>query len=231
MKTQLSEKTFIAVDNRQLTRASCDQDGEWSVTTFLSDQKASCLAADPTNKDVIYAGANGKGCFRSQDRGRSWSPLGLEGQIVKSLAVSPHDPGVIYAGLKPASVAISRDGGQTWVLKHGLPEFPNPLTSCPGYQRPVGPPILLQIGPGDQVPVVTDHSFSQDGQELEHCVFDETSYVNPDNQDTGRHLLDSRDAVVLMPRKPLEVGKAYTVRIVVNGQTVSWTFTAVGSPW
>lgn len=128
-------------------------------------------------------------------------------------------------------LTFPRDGGQTWVLKHGLPEFPNPLTSCPGYQRPVGPPIILQIGPGDQVPVVTDHSFSQGGQELEHCVFDETSYVNPDNQDTGRHLLDSRDAVVLMPRKPLEVGKTYTVRMVVNGETVSWEFTAVSSPW
>jgi len=110
----VSEKIFLAVDNRQLTRASCDQDGKWSVETLLSDKKACCLAADPTNKDLIYAGTNGEGCFRSEDRGQSWPPLGLAGEIVKSLAVSPHDPKVIYAGLKPATVAVSRDGGQAW---------------------------------------------------------------------------------------------------------------------
>ncbi len=124
-----------------------------------------------------------------------------------------------------------RDGGQTWVLKHGLPEFPDPLTSCPGYLRPVGPPIVLQIGPGDGTPAVSDHSFKQGEQELEHCLFDETSYVNPTHQDTGRLLLDKRDAIVLMPRRPLEVGKTYSVSIVVNGETVSWSFEAVISPW
>jgi hypothetical protein len=25
------------------------------------------------------------------------------------------------------------DGGETWVLKHSLYEYPNPLSSCPGY--------------------------------------------------------------------------------------------------
>jgi hypothetical protein len=114
MTTTLSQKTFIAVDNQQLTRASCDRDGRWSVETLLSSNKASCLASDPTNKNVVYAGTNGEGVFRSEDRGQSWAPLGLEGQIVKSLAVSPHDPDVIYAGLKPASVTLSRDGGQSW---------------------------------------------------------------------------------------------------------------------
>lgn len=123
-----------------------------------------------------------------------------------------------------------RDGGQTWVLKHGLPEFPNPLTSCPGYQRPVGPPIILQMGPGDRTPAVGTHSFRAGDQELEHCIFDETSFVNPDYQDTGRRLLGERDAIVLMPRRPLEVGQTYTVEIVVDGEPVIWSFTAVSPP-
>jgi uncharacterized protein YkwD len=123
-----------------------------------------------------------------------------------------------------------RDGGQTWVLKHGLPEFPNPLTSCPGYQRPVGPPIILQMGSGDGVPVVGAHSFRAGDQELEHCLFDETSYVNPSYQDTGRRLLGDRDAIVIMPRRPLEVGQTYTVEIVVDGEPVIWSFTAVSPP-
>jgi hypothetical protein len=124
-----------------------------------------------------------------------------------------------------------RDGGQTWVLKHALPEFPDPLTSCPGYQRPTGPPIMLQTGSGDGVPAVTSHSFTQEGQEIEHCLFDETSYVNPTHQDTGRLLLDKRDAIVIIPRSPLEVGKTYSVSLVVNGESFSWSFEAVSRPW
>ncbi len=110
----LSDKTFLAVNGQGLTRACCDQDGKWSVTTSLNEQKACCLAADPLNQNVIYAGTNGSGVFRSVDRGQTWSAHGLEGQIVKSLAVSPHDPNVIYAGMKPATVTLSRDGGHTW---------------------------------------------------------------------------------------------------------------------
>ena len=123
-----------------------------------------------------------------------------------------------------------RDGGATWVLKHGLPEFPNPLTSCPGYQRPVGPPIILQMGSGDGTPAVGDHSFKAGDQALEHCLFDETSYVNPSYQDTGRRLLDDRDAIVIMPRRPLEVGQTYTVDIVVDGTPFSGSFEAVSPP-
>ena len=77
-------------------------------------QLAQTLAADPANSDVVYAGSNGNGIFRSEDKGRTWAPWGLEGQIVKALAVSPHDPETIYAGLKPAMMAVSRDGGQSW---------------------------------------------------------------------------------------------------------------------
>ncbi|UCG23891.1 MAG: hypothetical protein JSW55_17430 [Chloroflexota bacterium] len=114
MTNMVDEKVFVSVDGRNLNRASRAQDGSWSVETYLGDQKACCLAADPSKKDVIYVGTNGNGVFRSEDRGRMWSPVGLAGQIVKSLAVSPQDSNIIYAGMKPATVAISGDGGQTW---------------------------------------------------------------------------------------------------------------------
>jgi hypothetical protein len=107
-------------------------------------------------------------------------------------------------------------------------EYPDPLTSCPGYSPPTGPAILLQLGSGDLTPGVSAHSFSQGGQPLEHCVFDETSYVhpNPSEQNTGRVILDSRDAVVLLPREPLSPGLDYTVSLTVDGQTYFWSFTA-----
>jgi hypothetical protein len=110
----VDDKVFLAVSGESLTRAGCGQGGEWLVETLLDGQGACCLAADPANKDVVYAGSNGNGIFRSEDKGRTWAPFGLEGQIVKALAVSPHDPETIYAGLKPATMAVSRDGGGSW---------------------------------------------------------------------------------------------------------------------
>ena len=110
----IHEKIFITVNGQSVTRASCNRDENWSVGTLLAEQRAACLAVDPQNRNVIYTGTNGNGIFRSMDRGKTWSALGLDGQIVKALAVSPHDPQVMYAGTKPALMYISRDGGQSW---------------------------------------------------------------------------------------------------------------------
>jgi len=139
-----------------------------------------------------------------------------------------NDPTAIYP------VYFPRDGGQTWVLDHKLFEYPQPLTSCPGYQRPSGPPIMLLLGNGDQTPRVTGSSFVQleGGLALPHCVFDETTYSNPSEsaQRTGRFILAQRNAVILMPRQPLLVDRSYVVSITVNGTTHSWQFTAVPRP-
>jgi hypothetical protein len=61
---------------------------------------------------------------------------------------------------------------------------------------------------------------------LEHCVFDETTYTNPDSgtQSTGRNVLNARDAIVLIPRNPLTAGAIYQVSITANGQTYAWSF-------
>ena len=111
----IKERTFIAVNGQSLTKATCNGNGHWSIDTLLADQKASCLAVDPQNKDVVYTGTNGNGIFRSSDGGQTWSAMGFDGHTVKSLAVSPHDPKVIYAGTKPAYMYISRDWGESWM--------------------------------------------------------------------------------------------------------------------
>ncbi len=105
-------------------------------------------------------------------------------------------------------------------------EQPDPLSSCPGYSIPSGLPIILQIGPGNQIPHVTSHSFKTGSTQLDHCVFDETSYVNSDSasQSTVRSIFNARDAIILIPRSPLKAGTAYTVSITSNGQVYTWTF-------
>lgn len=129
-------------------------------------------------------------------------------------------------------VFFPQDGGFTWLTAYNGNEFPNPLASCPGYVAPSGPPILLQLGSGNLSPTVTDHSFSQGDTPLEHCIFNETTYTNPNinDQNSARIILNLRDAVVLMPRWPLSLGEAYTVSITADGSTYTWSFSVVSSP-
>ena len=107
--------TFIlATTGSNLAHAEKNGTGEWTVSAPLPGKDVRCLAANPLDKRIIYAGTQGEGVFCSNDFGCSWQPAGLEGQVVKSLAVSPHEPGTIFAGVKPAGIYVSRDSGQTW---------------------------------------------------------------------------------------------------------------------
>jgi uncharacterized protein YkwD len=124
------------------------------------------------------------------------------------------------------------DGSETWIVRHSLFEWPDSTESCPGYSRPTGAPIVLQIGSGDQVPNVTSHILAKGDQALESCIFDETNYRNSDEyeQDVGRTILDIQDAIVIMPRQPLPVNETYTVQVVVNGETYTWSFNTIKGP-
>lgn len=106
-------------------------------------------------------------------------------------------------------------------------EYPDPLSSCVGYSSPAGLPIVLQIGAGDMKPDVTFHTFVHGNMKLDHCVFDETTYANPDTdaRTLGRAILNSRDAIVLIPRDPLTPGETYSVSITANGKSYTWSFT------
>src|SRR5262245_55744017 len=110
----MSVTSFIATTGSGLTRATHTASGAWHVETLLADQDVRCLAADPLHPDVVYAGTQGQGVFRSDDGGTTWRPAGLGGHIVKALAVSQAEPGVVYAGTKPPLLFVSRDGGLSW---------------------------------------------------------------------------------------------------------------------
>jgi hypothetical protein len=111
-------------------------------------------------------------------------------------------------------------------------EYPDPLSPCPGYTTPTGPALYLLLGSGELTPHVTTHSFAREGVALEHCAYDETSYTHPDPnaQYLGRSILGGRDAIILIPRDPLEPGATYTASILADGYTHTWTFTANSSP-
>jgi len=107
-------KTFLSTNGSRLARAECGANGQWSVEFLLEDKNVRCLTSDPCNPNIVYAGTQGNGVLRSEDRGKTWQPVGMEGQMVKSIAICRADPQVIYAGTKPPAIFVTCDGGQTW---------------------------------------------------------------------------------------------------------------------
>jgi uncharacterized protein YkwD len=161
----------------------------------------------------------GFGSYREADGG--WD-MGACLDVIRGLGSIP--PSITFPLFWPG------DGGTMPYTSFNGGEWPNPLSSCSGYSPPSGPPIYLQIGSSNQVPSVSAHSFQQAGSPLVHCVFDETNYTNADTnaQTTGRAILNMRDAIVLMPRDPLNPGLTYTVSITNSGTAYTWSFTVIG---
>lgn len=124
------------------------------------------------------------------------------------------------------------NGSATWVVRHSMYEWPDPLAGCPGFARPSGAPLVLQLGDGSLTPRVTSHRLMDGNQVLESCRFDETTYTNSNAfaQGTGREILNQRDAVVIIPRHELAMGRTFTVEVVANGQTYTWSFSTRRPP-
>lgn len=156
----------------------------------------------------------GYGSFREADGGLQ---MGASLDVLRGLGSLPAD----------ISFPIAWPGeGSIVPLTSHTTEYPDPLSSCPGYVTPAGLPIILQIGSGDQTPDIKDHSLYQGSTPLEHCIFDETSYTNGDAsaQELARAILGARDAIVLIPRQPLAPGATYRVSISLASGNYSWSF-------
>ncbi len=141
-------------------------------------------------------------------------------------------------GVSPTTrfpVRYPDEGMELPALSYDGNEWPDPLTSCPGYaasdptKTRTGPPLVLILGAGDVTPKVTRTAFTDEaGAALAHCTFDQTNYKNPDSslQRIGRGGLEMRSAVIVMPKAPLKPGARYTLTIVNSGATHTWSFRA-----
>lgn len=110
-------------------------------------------------------------------------------------------------------------------------EWPDPLAPCAGYRPPTGPAITLQLGT-EVNPEVTAHSFARDGERLEHCIYDASTYANPDaiQARSANGILKLMGVVVLIPREPLISGATYSVSITARGATHAWSFSVASRP-
>ena len=108
-----------------------EREGVWETRISLTGSGAQCLALDPSDRDVVYAGLREDGVRRTTDGGESWSDCELPAPGVFSLAVSAAD-GAVYAGTEPSALYRSDDRGETWVELTGLFEPPSrPTWSFP----------------------------------------------------------------------------------------------------
>jgi photosystem II stability/assembly factor-like uncharacterized protein len=116
---------ILVTTGNGIGRAISGVEQSWRSNTVLQGQDVRCLAADPLERGIVYAGTQGNGVFRSVDCGETWQAAGLSGQVVTSLAASPHQPGLLYAGVRPAAMHVSADGGITWSELRGFRDIPN----------------------------------------------------------------------------------------------------------
>jgi hypothetical protein len=195
------------VSNLAASTRATDSD-VWAVDLWMQAPFHALGMLDPALRTVGFAIAHA-------ERGKLQTAAGLDVIRGRSAAV----PDAAYPIVWPAN-------GTTVPIAAHTAEYPNPLSSCPGYDAPTGLPLIVQLGSGANVPRVTG-SWIADGETmLEHCVFDESSYRNRDavQQQLGRSILASRNAIVLIPREPLMSGHRYRAVIEAGGQLIDWTF-------
>jgi pSer/pThr/pTyr-binding forkhead associated (FHA) protein len=132
-------------------------------------------------------------------------------------------------GAAALPIEFPPDGG-TVATTSFFNEWPDPRTSCPGYEPPSGLAITLQLGNWMDTHL-SEYSLareSADGSRIavEACGFDSISYSNPDSypQELGRNVLKSYGTVVVIPRAPLGKGAKYAVSMSANGKRYDWSF-------
>jgi len=127
-------------------------------------------------------------------------------------------------------VTFPKHGGTLPLLSYNGTAQPDPLTACPGYTAPTGPALLVINAPSA---LLAHSTLAQGGTPLEHCVVTWGTYTHPNQalMQQGRTALAELGAVMVIPRQPLQAGKAYTVTLAYgNGETVSWSFTTSPQP-
>ncbi|MET0620183.1 MAG: hypothetical protein ABW056_07880 [Thermoanaerobaculia bacterium] len=97
--------TFVGVEK------SIDGGETWEgASEGLGSALIFSLAISPFDSDLLFAGTNGDGAFRSTDGGASWTPLDIDA-TVWGILVDPDDGNVVYAGSNGNGVYKSTDAG------------------------------------------------------------------------------------------------------------------------
>jgi len=115
---ELGPKPFIS-DHPEYTSTNANG---WGVV----GGRITALAIDPTDAEIVVAGAAGGGVWRTTDGGDNWTPIGddLPSTPVGAVAIDPEDPSTIFVGTGESNtggdniygtgVYRTRNEGATW---------------------------------------------------------------------------------------------------------------------
>lgn len=146
---------------------------------------------------------------------RFWNP---------SLGLIPAETGRLRT-----PVEFPPDGATINLQSFAGEDYPDPLSSCPGYKASTGTPISIQFGQGygaDGSLEVSSPLVTHDGAEIETCLITSASYSGRDDVQTrvGKTSLATLGAAVILPRQPLAPGN-YKVALKENDKLDQWSFT------
>ena len=121
-------------------------------TAYPGMGRINVVAVNPSNENIMYAGAASGGVWKTTNAGSSWTPISdnFAGLGVSDILIDPTNPNVIYVatgdedGVDIASIGIfkSTNGGNTWTatgLTFSLSqnEFVRDLAFAPGNSNKI----------------------------------------------------------------------------------------------
>jgi photosystem II stability/assembly factor-like uncharacterized protein len=102
---------------------SVDGSSTWTHHKFGSDiVYVWAIAIDSASPNIVYAGTNGDGLFRSTDFGETWAalPSGGTSPVVQGVTIDPTDNRRLFVA-KATGVYLSVNSGATWTQVLSLP--------------------------------------------------------------------------------------------------------------
>jgi hypothetical protein len=152
---------------------SDDSGGSWSLAGMESHEVWQIRSA---GDNVLYAGTQPAGLFRSDDNGTSWHEIEAFAQVpeaaewcvpveprlpgrARAIVIDRDDPRRIWVGVEVGGIMTTEDGGETWQLDlpgenpdlHMMcaqPDRPNILYASTGYGRKDGVAEMIEGNAG-----------------------------------------------------------------------------------
>ena len=100
---------------------------EWRDVGPMRGGRSYAVAGSPSQPDTFYMGSVGGGVWKTENAGRTWSPISDQGIPIGSIgaiAVAPSDPNIVYVGTGEPDIRSqhsygigvfkSTDAGKTW---------------------------------------------------------------------------------------------------------------------